>query len=99
MRDEPAGIEPAVVEPAVIEPAVLAPVVIEPATAEPAVLETTGPTDAPASIPADAAALDIMPSVDEPAITGSLPSATTGVALISHPDVESFVAGAAPAAE
>ena len=96
---EAAVTEPAVVEPDVIEPAVLAPAVIEPATAEPAVLETTGPTDAPASIPADAAALDIMPSVDEPAITGSLPSATTGVALISHPDVESFVAGAAPAAE
>jgi len=96
---EAAVTEPVVVEPDVIEPAVLAPAVIEPATAEPAVLETTGPTDAPASIPADAAALDIMPSVDEPAITGSLPSATTGVALISHPDVESFVAGAAPAAE
>jgi len=101
---EPAVVEAAVTEPVVveldvIEPAVLAPAVIEPATAEPAVLETTGPTDAPASIPADAAALDIMPSVDEPAITGSLPSATTGVALISHPDVESFVAGAAPAAE
>src|SRR5712671_1494744 len=96
---EAAVTEPVVVEPDVIEPAVLAPAVIEPATAEPAVLETTGPTDAPASIPADAAALDIMPSVDEPAITGSLPSATTGVALISHPDVESFVAGPAPAAE
>ena len=96
---EAAVTEPVVVEPDVIEPAVLAPAVIEPATAEPAVLETTGPTDAPASIPADAAALDVMPSVDEPAITGSLPSATTGVALISHPDVESFVAGAAPAAE
>jgi len=96
---EAAVTEPVVVEPDVIEPAVLAPAVIEPATAEPAVLETTGPTDAPASIPADAAALDIMPSVDEPAITGSLPLATTGVALISHPDVESFVAGAAPAAE
>src|SRR5712672_3600069 len=96
---EAAVTEPVVVEPDVIEPAVLAPAVIEPATAEPAVLETTGPTDAPASIPADAAALDIMPSIDEPAITGSLPLATTGVALISHPDVGSFVAGAAPAAE
>jgi len=96
---EAAVTEPVVVEPDLIEPAVLVPVVIEPATAEPAVLETTGPTDVPASIPADAAALDIMPSVGEPAITGSLPSATTGVALISHPDVESFVAGAAPAAE
>ena len=96
---EAAVTEPVVVEPDLIEPAVLVPVVIEPATAEPAVLETTGPTDVPASIPADAAALDIMPSIDEPAITGSLPSATTGVALISHPDVESFVAGAAPAAE
>jgi hypothetical protein len=97
---ESAVIEPAIAEPAVIQPAIAEPAAIERAAAGPAGLETTGQADAPAAAPEDtAAALGIVPSNDEPVITGSLTSAVTGFAFVWHPQVETTIAGLAFSAE
>ena len=99
---EPAIVEPAIAEPAMVEPAPVEPAVVEPAIAEPAATEpeTQDRAQAPAAVPAEApTALDIVPSNDEPATTGSISSAATGSALVWYPEVEVMVASPAFTAE